>query len=397
MRVSLSICGNATIYATGARPDLKAGGLNFSDRREPPRREDGIMDVYGMAEFDAHEAIHIFHNKSLGLRFIVAIHNTTRGPAVGGCRMWNYPSFGDALGDALRLSRGMTYKAALADLPYGGGKSVLIGDVSLKSPAVLGAVGEAVESLAGQYTISDDLGVSLADVAVIAASTRFACAPRLPDGTTIPATAFGVFHGIRATALHVFGTDDIGRRSVAVQGLGAVGSKLCEYLADAGATLFVADLDPERVTAAVRRWNARPMAVEEILFAAVDILAPCALGGILNAGTIGRLRCRAIAGAANNQLATPENGVALAARGITYAPDFVINAGGLIEVAHLRSGVFEMDGVLDDCRRIFDRTLNILGRAAASGEDPSSVAERFARERLPAKRRAVETALDASS
>jgi leucine dehydrogenase len=332
---------------------------------------------------ERHEAVHLFQDRTTGVRFIVAIHSTVRGPAVGGCRMWPYANLDAALGDALRLSKGMSYKAALAGLPYGGGKSVVIGDPHTdKTRELLAVIGRAVDSLGGRYTVSDDVGIGAADVAVIAESTRFACAPLLADGRAAPATAFGTFQGIRAVAAHVFGSDALAGRSIAVQGLGAVGWQLCAYLAEAGARLYVTDLDGSLARAAAERWGAVPVATDVILEQPVDVLAPCALGGILNSGTVPRLRCRAIAGAANNQLAAAADGRALAARGIAYAPDYAINVGGLVDLVHALRPGYDVAAVLDDCRAIFDRTRMILEEAARSGEAPSVVADRLAEARL---------------
>jgi len=337
------------------------------------------MNVLGLPEFDGHEAVHVFHDEATRLDMAIAIHNTRLGPAVGGCRMWPYASGAAALADVLRLSRGMTYKAALAGLPCGGGKAVVIGNPATdKTTRLLEAVGRAVDSLNGRYTTSDDVGTTPADVAIMATQTRYACAPLMADGSAAPATAFGVFQGILATAAHVFGSDLLTGRTIAVQGLGAVGGRLCEYLADAGARLWISDLDGARATAIAARWKATVVAVDEILYAPVDILAPCAMGGIFDATSIPRLRCRAIAGAANNQLATAADGVALAARGIVYAPDYAINVGGLIDLVHAQRGGYDVPEVLEDCRRIHATTLRVLELATQSGEATSDVANRLA-------------------
>jgi leucine dehydrogenase len=341
------------------------------------------MNVLDLPEFDGHEAVHVFHEPAAGLDMIVAVHNTARGPAVGGCRMWPYASGEAALADALRLAKGMTYKAALAQLPCGGGKSVVVGNPqTTKTRELLAAVGRAVDSLGGRYTISDDVGITATDVAVIGEQTKFACAPLMADGNASPATAFGTYQGILATAAYVFGTDQLEGRTIAVQGLGAVGAKLCEYLAEAGAQLWVSDLDVARTEVIARRLSATPVAVEELLHSTVDIVAPCAMGGVFNDSSILQLQCRAIAGAANNQLANAQAGAALAARGIVYAPDYAINVGGLIDLVHAQRGDYRVAAVLRECRRIFATTLDILERAAASGEPTSDVADRLAEQRF---------------
>jgi leucine dehydrogenase len=339
--------------------------------------------MFDSPEFDGHESLHVFHDAAAGLRYVVAIHDTRLGPAIGGCRMWPYASTDAAIADALRLSRGMTYKAAFAGLPCGGGKSVVIGDPRVrKTPELLHAIGDRVESLCGRYTTSDDVGIEARDVTQIARRTRYACAPVMPDGRAAPATAYGTFQGIRATSMHVFGSDRLAGRRIAVQGLGVVGWQLCEYLHEAGAALTVADLDRSRVEAAVRRWDAHAVMTDEILSAEVDILAPCALGGILNARTIPRLRCAAVAGAANNQLATAGDAAALHARGIVYAPDYTLNVGGLVDLLHgLRPG-YDVRASLAACGEIYGRVRDLLDEARAVDEAPVVVADRTVRQRL---------------
>lgn len=336
-----------------------------------------------LPDYDGHEAVHFFHDAATGLRYLVAIHDTTLGPAIGGCRMWPYASSTEAIRDALRLSRGMTYKAALAGVPYGGGKSVVIGDPrSDKTPELLAAIGRAVESLGGRYTTSDDVGISAADVAAIGRQTSHACAPMMPDGRAAPATAYGTYQGIRAAAAHAFGTPALDGRSVAVQGLGAVGMQLCEYLAADGAVLRVADTDESRVAQAVQCWGARPVATDAVLESEADILSPCALGSVLNERSIPRLRCRVVAGAANNQLATPADAERLHRRGVTYAPDYAINVGGLLDLVHALRGTYDVQAVLDDCLGIFERTRWILDRAAARDLPSPVVADELARSRF---------------
>jgi leucine dehydrogenase len=340
--------------------------------------------MFDLPDFDDHEAVHAFHDPDAGLRYIVAIHDTTLGPAIGGCRMWPYASAADALRDALRLSRGMTYKAALAGVPWGGGKSVVLGDPhsGAKSPALLQAIGRAVDSLGGRYTTSDDVGITARDVAEIAKTTPHACAPLMENGQAAPATAYGTYQGILAATMHAFGSEQLAGRSVAVQGLGAVGMQLCEYLAQDGACLRVADIDPVRVAEACHRWNAEAATPDAVLESEVDILAPCALGGVLNEHTVPRLRCRIVAGAANNQLATPADGDRLHRRGIVYAPDYAINVGGLIDLVHALRGVYDVEAVLDDCRGILDRTRWILAQAAERDLPSTSIADDLARSRF---------------
>lgn len=339
--------------------------------------------MFQFPDFDDHEQVTCFADPDSQLHFIVAIHNTSRGPAVGGCRMWPYRSPDQAITDALRLSKGMTYKAAIAELPCGGGKSVVIGDSrTAKTADLLHAIGRAVETMGGRYTISDDVGIGVEDLEVIRETTRFVSGSLLSDGAMPPATAYGTFQGVRAMAAHVFGTADVSKRTVAVQGLGAVGLRLARYLAEGGAALLVSDLREEPVAVAVRELGARAVPPAEILFAPVDILAPCALGAVFDDESIPRLRCRAVAGAANNQLQAPRHGAALASRGIAYAPDYVVNVGGLIDLVHAQRGQYAIAAVLADCERIFATTLDVLERAARSGLPTSEVADRLAESRF---------------
>ncbi len=339
--------------------------------------------ILELPDYDGHEAVHFFHDRATDLRYVVAIHDTTLGPAIGGCRMWPYATSTDALRDALRLSRGMTYKAALAGVPYGGGKSVVIGDPRKeKTPDLLAAIGRAVESLGGRYTTSDDVGISAPDVAIIGRETAHACAPLTAEGKAAPATAYGTYQGILAAAAHAFDGAGLAGRRIAVQGLGAVGMQLCEYLAADGAVLTVADIDESRVAEAHRRWGAQAVATDAVLESEVDILSPCALGSILNERTIPRLRCRVIAGAANNQLATPADAIRLHRRGIVYAPDYAINVGGLLDLVHALRGTYDVQAVLDDCHGIFERTRWILDQSAARDLPSPAVADELARSRF---------------
>jgi leucine dehydrogenase len=242
--------------------------------------------------------------------------------------MWPYATDGEALRDALRLSRAMSYKLALCDLPAGGAKCVVIGDArSQKTEALLRALGRSVERLGGRYIISEDVGTNEADMRIIGTETKFVVGKRTDTG---PATAYGAFIGLKATARRKLGRDDLKGVRVAVQGLGGVGFRLCKHLAREGASLVVADVDPKAVERAKRELGAEAVTPSSILFESVDVLAPCALGAIFDDATIPKLRCKAIAGAANNQLAEERHADALAARGIFFAPDFVLNAGGVI-------------------------------------------------------------------
>ena len=334
-----------------------------------------------------HEEVVRVEAPDCGLVGFIAIHSTRLGPAAGGLRMRPYADEAAALEDALRLSRGMTYKNAAAGLPLGGGKSVIVGDpATLKSPELLAAFGRAIEELGGRYWTAEDMGMSPADMALVATATRFVAG--LPDGAFAsgdpsPVTARGIFNGIRTTARHRFGASDLAGRTVAVQGLGHVGENLCGLLHGAGARLIVADIDPVRTRAIADRFGAGTAAPDAILAVGADILAPCAIGAILNAQTIPALRVRAVAGGANNQLATEEDGARLHARGILYAPDFVVNAGGIINVATEILQIAGREAWVADKLRTLDATLDrILARAARLSVSPNEVAGNIVDETL---------------
>jgi leucine dehydrogenase len=309
-------------------------------RRRPnsPARPHDLLQVIEQAQF---EQVVIHQDVQTGLRAIVAVHNTCRGPALGGVRMWPYASLSEALQDALRLAQAMTYKAAVSGLPLGGGKAVIIGDPRKdKSPALLKAFGRLVHSLGGRYLTAEDVGMTVGDMETIRRVTPHVTGTATRSGGSgDPSimTAIGVFHGIRATLEELglkggAGASLDGVR-VAVQGVGKVGYRLARLLHEQGVQLVVTDLDRTRAKRAARDFSAEVVSNERIYGVPCDLFAPCALGGVLNAGTIPRLRCRAIAGAANNQLATPGDAQRLRRRSILYAPDFVVNAGGLINIA----------------------------------------------------------------
>ena len=299
-----------------------------------------------------------------------------------------------ALTDVLRLARGMTYKSALAGLALGGGKSVIIGDPRRdKTPALMRAMGRAVERLAGRYIAAEDSGTGTADLLAMATETRFVTGiaekPTLDGGVRSgdpsPATARGCLVGIRAAVRHALGQDDLTGVSIAVQGLGAVGGRLARLLTGAGAKVLVCDVDAERACKIADATGATPIEPVSVLSAEVDVLAPCAFGAVIDDRTLPTLRARIVAGSANNQLAEPRHGRALAERGIVYAPDFVINAGGVIDVAHERQG-FDAAVVAACVDRIGDTLTEIFERAQAEARPTSDVADAIARERLAAAR-----------
>jgi leucine dehydrogenase len=335
--------------------------------------------------YDGHEEVVFAADRASGLQAIVAIHNTARGPALGGCRVWAYDNDDAALTDALRLSRGMTYKSAMADLPLGGGKSVLVVPVrGGKTPALFEALGRVIEGLGGQYIAAEDVGSSPADMAAMRRTTRHVTGLHPSDGGTgdpSPTTARGVFMAVAATAKAAIGSADLAGRHVAVQGLGNVGFALAEHLAAAGARLTVADISKARVRRATDELGAAVVTPAEIARVEADILAPCALGAGLNAQTIPALRVAAVAGGANNQLATPEDGEALHRRGILYAPDYVANAGGIIKMCGEYYGwdEAEVDRRVDG---IAGRLAEVFERSAATGRPPHEVADRLAEARF---------------
>ncbi len=296
------------------------------------------MNPWGSPDFDAHEGVHLFTDPSSGLRAIIAIHSTALGPAAGGARFWHYADPADAVTDALRLSRGMSYKNAMAGLALGGGKGVVLADAvgATIGEAQLRAFGRSVEALGGQYVTAEDVGMSEARMKVIAGETRYVSglpvAQGAAGGDPGPYTALGVYLGVRAAAQRALGADDMKGVRVAIQGVGSVGGGLARLLAADGAVLTLADVDTARAEALAGELGAEMVATDTILATEADIVSPNALGAILTESSIAGLRAKAVAGGANNQLATPEDGRRLDERGILYAPDYVINAGGIINV-----------------------------------------------------------------
>jgi leucine dehydrogenase len=337
-------------------------------------------------EFDGHERVVYAADDATGLRTIIAIHDTTLGPAFGGCRMWPYADEDEALFDVLRLSRGMTKKAAICDLPWGGGKAVIIGDPEAdKTPALLQAMGRLVESLGGRYVIADDVGTTLEDLAIMRTETTHTAGATESAMKPWPVTAYGVLMAIEATADHVFGRSDLQGLRVAVRGLGNVGMPLCAYLHERGVGLVVADTDGEKVDEARERFGATAVAPAEILEAEADLLAPCALGTILDDASIPRLRVRAVCGGANNQLREARHAAALAARGIVFVPDYLASAGGVIDF-HQESVDDSPDAVRTAVERIRDITRDVLARARERSVTPLAAADEIVRGRLQAAR-----------
>jgi leucine dehydrogenase len=336
--------------------------------------------MFTMMESARLEALHLAHDPATGLKAIIAIHNTRSGPALGGCRYLAYPDDDSAIRDATRLAQGMSYKAALAGLEQGGGKAVIIRPPHVDSRgALFEAFGRMIESLGGRYITAVDSGTSSADMDCIAQQTNHVTSTT-SAGDPSPHTAMGVYAGIRATALARLGSDDLQGLRVAVQGLGNVGYALAEQLAADGVELFVSDLDPGRVQLAVEQLGARPVSSEELFSTPCDILSPCGLGGVLNSQTVSELHCASVAGAANNQLANAAVADELEARGILYAPDYVINSGGLIYVALKHRGE-ELPAITAHLAKIGRRLTEIYAHAQADKRSPARVADALA-ERL---------------
>ncbi len=338
--------------------------------------------MFDHPEFDGHETVVFSRDAASGLTAIIAVHSTVLGPAFGGCRFWPYEDEGAALTDVLRLSRGMTYKAAICELPLGGGKSVIMGEPGRdKTPALLHAMGRLVEGLGGRYIIADDIGTSLDDLAVMRAETSHTAATTAAAAQPLAVTAFGVLAAMEAAASSVLGRGDLAGLRVAVQGLGNVGQPLCEYLHARGAELTVCDIDAERTAGAEKDFAATAVAPDAIYEQEVDVFAPCALGAVLNDRTIPRLGAKIVCGGANNQLLSPSHDLALASRGITYIPDYLANAGGVIDF-HQESIDDSPAAVLNAVTRIGAITADYLARAAASNETVLSLTDSQVRQRL---------------
>jgi leucine dehydrogenase len=347
----------------------------------------GFEKMYDNSAFDKHEATHFFADEPSGLRAIVAIHSTVLGPALGGCRTWAYSSAEEALTDALRLAKGMSLKNALARLPFGGGKAVLLRPPTLEKRAqAFEALGRVIERLGGHYVTAEDVGTTVADMQDVARHTLHVSGLGDPlqrvGGDPAPHTAYGVFLAIEEAWHFATGTRALQGVRVAIQGIGGVGFELARLLFVAGAQLLVADTKPERVQLARKKYGATIVAPESILSAEADILAPCGLGAILNAESVETLRVRVVCGAANNQLASRQDGARIQKRGVLYAPDYVVNAGGIISLALEYMGAGTSDDVRARITRIPETLREILERAAADGVPTNVVADLMAYERI---------------
>lgn len=337
------------------------------------------MCVFSSPSFDHHELVAFTEHQESGLKAIIAVHNSNLGPAVGGCRMFPYANDTDALEDVLRLSRGMTYKSALAGLPLGGGKAVIIGDHrKQKTPQLLQAMGDFVHAQGGKYVTAEDSGTSVADMKVIGQRTPYVSGvdeKQSFGGDPSPYTAFGIYCGMKAALKHKFGSDDVKGVRVAIQGAGAVGRHLAADLIKDGATVFVADINEENL-AAVTALGAQAISVDEVIGYDADVFAPCAMGAIINDVSLTSLRAKVVAGGANNQLANSRHGEVLREMGVLYAPDFVINAGGIIEIHHQRSNTAEQSK--EHIMRIGQTLEQIFAASDAQNISTVTVAEQMA-------------------
>lgn len=349
------------------------------------------MSVFNTQHYDAHEQVIFCSEPTSGLRAIIALHSTARGPALGGCRMRAYASDAEAIDDVLKLSRAMSYKHALGDRPFGGGKAVIIGDpVRHKSPELLQRFAKCVDSLAGRFIVAEDSGIDVKDMKLMSLETRHVRnLPLDPSSGPSPYTARGVFVGMLAALRHL-GKKPMYECVVCVQGLGSVGMELCRLLREAGATLVVSDVLAERSESAAVRFQADIVKPDRAHSVTADIYSPCALGGVLNDRTVREIHAKLIAGAANNQLADASVSQHLAARGITYCPDYVINAGGIRATASPEE-FFDHRTAMQRVDGIANAITLILERAKAEGKTTDAVADAIARKRI-ARNHAAECA-----
>lgn len=342
------------------------------------------MEIFKRMSAYGYEQVAMCYDRASGLRAIIAIHNTVLGPALGGCRIWPYESEDAALDDALRLSRAMTYKSSVAGLNLGGGKAVIICDPRRdKTEALLRAFGRFVQSLQGRYITAEDVGTSAEDMEFIRQETDYVVGllGEGGSGDPSPSTALGVYCGLQACAQQVFGDDSLRGRTVVIQGVGHVGYNLAKLLHEAGAKLIVADIYPDRTAQAAKELGATVVSPDAVFDQECDVFAPCALGAILNSETIPRLKCKIVAGAANNQLATEADGVAIEKRRILYAPDYVINGGGVINVAEELQG-YVRERAQRKVAGVRDNVARVLALAKERGVPTFKAADMVAEQRI---------------
>lgn len=355
----------------------------MSDIQESVIQEPAVLGK--MAEYD-HEQLLFCNDKTTGLRAIIAVHNTTLGPSLGGTRMWPYKSEADALKDVLRLSRGMTYKSAISGLNLGGGKAVIIGDPrTQKSEALFRRFGRFVDSLNGKYITAEDVGITTKDIEYVSLETDNVAGLPIEmggSGDPSPVTAYGVYMGMKAAAKKAFGTEDLNGRKIGVQGMGHVGQYLIDYLMKEKAVISVTDIHDDKLQEVTTKHNVKVVDPDEIYDLDMDIYSPCALGATVNDDTLKRLKCKVIAGAANNQLANEDvHGRAVIENGIFYAPDFLINAGGIINCSWELRG-YDRNAAMKQTEEIFDTTLAIFDLASKEDIPTYLAANRLAEERV---------------
>ncbi len=354
------------------------------------------MDSLQYMRDHGHEQLAFFQDAATGLKAIIGIHDTTLGPALGGARMYPYEREEDAILDVLRLSEGMSYKSAMAGLRLGGGKCVIIGDPRKdKTPELFQALGRMVNKLGGRYITAEDVGTTVADLVEARKNTPYVAgmpAEMGGGGDPSPVTALGVLRGMEACAMHVWGSPNLRDKKIAIQGLGKVGYALAEMLAERGALLVVTDINQQALADARREFGAEVVGLDAIYSVESDIYAPCALGATLNGTTIPQLKSRIVAGSANNQLKEPRHGAMLRERGILYAPDYVINAGGVINVAsELMEGGYQFDVARQQVMDIYHNVMAVIERAEAEGITTAQAADREAKHRIAAAKESNST------
>ncbi|AZQ43736.1 Glu/Leu/Phe/Val family dehydrogenase [Nonlabens ponticola] len=347
--------------------------------------------VFGQLSFNDHEQVVFCNDKDTGLKAIIGIHNTVLGPALGGTRMWNYDNEWSALNDALRLSRGMTYKSAITGLNLGGGKAVIIGDAKTqKTPEMMRKFGEFVHSLSGKYITAEDVGMTTEDMDTVREVTPYVTGisqEKGGAGNPSPITAYGVFMGMKAAAQYKFGTDVLEDKVIYVEGIGNVGETLVEHLTEEGAKVFIADINRERLEEVRAKYGATIYEGSDLHAEPMDIYAPCALGATVNDNSINKFQASVIAGAANNQLADEhKHGMLLQQRGIVYAPDFLINAGGIINVYAELEG-YDRNEIMRKTENIYTTTLEIFNKAQENGVTTHLAALQIAEARINARRK----------
>lgn len=360
---------------------------NMIEVNEPLKKEE--VSLFSGIEEMNHEQVVFCHDKATGLKAIIAIHNTVLGPAMGGTRMWHYASDQEALTDVLRLSRGMTLKNAIAGLNIGGGKAVLIGDArKLKNEALMRRFGKFVNSLGGKYWTAEDVNMSTKDMEYVRMETPYVTG--LPDfmggsGDPSPVTAYGVYMGMKASAKKAYGSEKLEGKKVLVQGTGNVGTYLIENLIKENAKVLISDIFEDKIKKITDRFPVEVVVADQVFDTDFDIYAPCALGGTLNDENIDKLNCDIVAGGANNQLLDEKiHGKALVNKGILYAPDFLINGGGITNVYYEYEGNYNRDRVMNQTERIYDTTLEVFDLCAKSGATPQAAAIQIAENRISA-------------